>query len=131
MYTVAENGHLRETYLPVLGGPWYSQDLSAKYRTPTVAPNTSPTAVYHDGFTSVYTVDSNGDLQETYLPAIGDSWTTQDLTAKYSLPPATKGADPVALYHTGYTSVYFLMAGTVTWMRSTCPPSATPGAGTT
>jgi hypothetical protein len=72
VYTVAENGHLWETYLPVLGGPWYSQDLSAKYLTPTVAPYTSPTAVYHDGFTSVYTVDaSSGDLQETYLPAIG------------------------------------------------------------
>jgi hypothetical protein len=108
VYTVAENGHLWETYLPVLGGPWYSQDLTAKYLTPTVAPYTSPTAVYHDGFTSVYTVDaSSGDLQETYLPAIGDSWTTQDLTATYSLPPATLGADPVALYHTGFTSVYF------------------------
>jgi hypothetical protein len=75
---------------------------------PAVAPATAPTAVYHDGFTSVYTVDaSSGDLQETYLPAIDDSWTTQDLTAKYSLPPATKGVDPVALYHTGFTSVYF------------------------
>ena len=31
------------------------------------------------GFSSVYTVDSaNGDLQETYLPYMGDSWTTPE-----------------------------------------------------
>ncbi|HTU72990.1 MAG TPA: arabinofuranosidase catalytic domain-containing protein [Trebonia sp.] len=112
VYTVDEGGHLWETYLPVLGGPWHSQDLSANDGTPTVAPATSPTVVYHDGLTSVYTVDFNpgrpgGDLQETWLPAIGDSWVTQDLTAKYNLPPATPGDDPAALYHTGFTSVYF------------------------
>ena len=40
-------------------------------------------------WTSVYTIDSsNGDLQETYLPAIGDSWTTQNLSANYGTPPA-------------------------------------------
>ncbi len=39
------------------------------------------------GYTSVYTVDAaSGDLQETYLPAIGDPWHTQDLTAKYGTP---------------------------------------------
>jgi hypothetical protein len=31
--------------------------------------------------------NSNDDLQETYLPAVGDPWTTQDLTAKYGTPP--------------------------------------------
>ena len=112
VFTIDTSGHLWETYLPVLGGPWHSHDLTAMTQGPAVAPATSPTAVYHDGFTSVYTVDANpghasGDLQETYLPAIGDSWVTQDLTAKYSLPPATQGDDPVALYHTGFTSVYF------------------------
>jgi hypothetical protein len=104
-------GDLQETYLPVLGGPWTTQDLSQKYGTPPAAADTSPTVVYHDGFTSVYTVDAGsniaGDIQETYLPAIGDPWTTQDLTSKYSLPTAKVGISPVALYHTGYTSVYF------------------------
>jgi hypothetical protein len=115
VYTVDGNRHLWETYLAVLGGPWVSQDLTAKYHTPVLAPATSPTAVYHDGFTSVYTVDANSgpirptyDLQETYLPAIGDSWVTQDLSAKYGLPSAIPGFSPVALYHTGFTSVYYL-----------------------
>jgi hypothetical protein len=114
VYTVdAGSGDLQETYLAVLGGPWVTQDLSKNYGTPAVAAGTSPTAVFHDGYTSVYTVDANnsghdyGDLQETYLPAIGDRWATQDLTAKYSLPTALDGASPVALYHTGYTSVYY------------------------
>jgi hypothetical protein len=49
----------------------------------------------------------NGDLQETFLPWMGDSWSTQDLTAKYSLPQSINVA-PAALYHDGYTSVYFL-----------------------
>ena len=36
-----------------------------------------PAALYHTGYTSVYTVDSDsGHLRETYLPAIGDSWTS-------------------------------------------------------
>ena len=68
---------------------------------------TSPSAIVHSGFTSVYTVDgSNGHLQETYLPAISDAWTTQDLTAKYGTPVVEPGAPPEGLYHTGYTSVY-------------------------
>jgi hypothetical protein len=38
-------------------------------------------------WTSVYSVDSSsGDLQETYLPAIGDSWATQNLTATAGTP---------------------------------------------
>jgi hypothetical protein len=108
VYTVdASNGHLQETYLPAIGDPWTTQDLSAHYGTPPAG--TTPTAVVHDGFTSVYTVDaSNGHLQETYLPAIGDPWTTQDLSANYGTPPVRPGMAPVALYHTGYTSVYFV-----------------------
>jgi hypothetical protein len=101
-------GDLQETFLPVMGGPWYSQDLSAEFHTPTT--EDSPTVVFHDGFTSVYTIDANGDLQETYLPAIGDPWTTQDLTGIYHLPSAQNFA-PVALYHTGYTSVYYIPSG--------------------
>jgi AAA domain len=114
--------HLQETWLPALGGSWFTHDLSSSApgmaSTPLVAPHTSPTVVYHDGFTSVYTIayngnppgsiaGNNGDLQETFLPAIGDSWVTQDLTAKYGLPTADTGLDPVALYHAGYTSVYY------------------------
>lgn len=35
----------------------------------------------------MYTLNAgNGDLQETYLPAINDDWTTQDLSAKYGTP---------------------------------------------
>jgi hypothetical protein len=45
--------------------------------------------VVHSGNTSAFTVDaSNGHLDETYLSAIGDPWSTQDLTAKYGTPPA-------------------------------------------
>jgi hypothetical protein len=106
VYTVdASNDHLQETYLPVMGGPWSTQDLSANYGTP--ATTVTPTAVVHAGYTSVYTVDASNDhLQETYLPAIGDSWTSQDLSANYGTPAVAAGTQPVALYHTGYTSVY-------------------------
>jgi hypothetical protein len=106
------NGHhagdLQETYLPVMGGSWVTQDLSAESGTPTT--EDSPTVVFHDGFTSVYTIDGSGDLQETYLSAIGDNWTTQDLTTVYHVPSAENVA-PAAAYHTGYTSVYYLASG--------------------
>ena len=104
VYTADTNQHLQETYLPAMGGPWSTQDLSAKYGTPTT--DVSPAAVVHDGFTSVYTADTNQHLQETYLPAIGDPWSTQDLSAKYGTPQVAAGMPPVALYHSGYTSVY-------------------------
>jgi hypothetical protein len=106
VYTVdAGSGHLRETYLPAIGDPWTTQDLSANYGTP--ATNTTPGALVHDGYTSVYTVDAGSNhLQETYLPAMGDPWTTQDLSAKYGTPAVTPGMAPVGLYHTGYASVY-------------------------
>jgi hypothetical protein len=113
-------GDLQETYLPAIGDPWTTQNLSAKYGTPLVNILTSPTAVVHDGYTSVYTVDSSsstnpelpGDLQETYLPAIGDAWSSQDLTQNYGAPQVAYGVQPVALYHTGYTSVYTVDGGT-------------------
>jgi hypothetical protein len=105
------NGHLQDTYLPTLGGPWVTQDLTATAGTPLVENNTSPSAIVHTGFTSVYTVDnSNGHLQETFLPAVGDPWVTQDLTANYGAPTVDSGASPVALFHTGYTSVYTMDA---------------------
>ena len=108
VYSVdSANGHLQETYLPKLGGPWSTQDLSAEYGTPTVMPGTKPVTLTHDGYTSVYTVDaSNGHLQETYLPKLGDPWTSQDLSAKYGTPQVQAGTSPVAIVHSGYTSVY-------------------------
>jgi hypothetical protein len=113
VYTVDANGDLQETYLPVMGGNWVTQDLSVKYGTPQTI--TTPTAVFHDGYTSIYTIDKSGDVQETYLPAIADNWVTQDLTVNYGVPAAKQGWSaqgapmaPAALYHTGYTSVYYL-----------------------
>jgi Alpha-L-arabinofuranosidase B, catalytic len=112
VYTVAANGDLWETYLPALGGPWYSQDLSSKYQTPKVLAYTSPVAIYHDGYTSVYTVDvgdpnlAGGDLQETYLPAMGGGWVTQDLSQKYGTPEVEAGTSPTVVFHDGYVSVY-------------------------
>jgi hypothetical protein len=108
---------LQETYLPVLGGPWFTHDLSKMAGTPEVLAYTDPTVVFHDGFLSVYTVNDNsgsgyGDLEETYLPAIGDKWVSQDLTSKYGLPVVQQYSSPVALYHTGFTSVYYDAGGT-------------------
>ncbi|MEW9534297.1 hypothetical protein, partial [Microbispora sp. NPDC049125] len=72
-------GHLQETYLPKIGSAWYTQDISGTAGTPAVTG--APTALYHDGFTSVFTVNaSGGHLQETYLPKIGSAWYTQDLS---------------------------------------------------
>jgi hypothetical protein len=106
VYTVdASNGHLQETYLPAMGDPWTTQDLSANYGTPAVMAGTEPVAVVHGTYTSVYTVDaSSGDLQETYLPAIGDAWSTQNLSANYGTPQTD--TTPTAVYHSNYTSVY-------------------------
>jgi hypothetical protein len=72
---------------------------SAKYATLAVADDSAPVSLTHDGYTSVYTVDkSNGDLQETYLTAIGQPWATQDLSAKYgtarSSPPGCRSSPP-------------------------------------
>ena len=74
-------GHLQETYLPAMGANWATQDLTSQTQSPGVAPDTTPSALYHDGFDSVYTVaEGSGDLQETYLRALGDTWLSQDLT---------------------------------------------------
>ena len=100
-------------------------DLPARPRRPVVHPgpvvaNTAgtagspvtPTAVFHDGYTSVYTVDAGtGDLQETYLPGAGfpgDPWVTQDLSGPAARTPAGRwpGTSPVAIVHDGYVSVY-------------------------
>src|SRR5438270_12624977 len=88
-----------------MGDPWSTQDLSAKYGTPAVLAGTKPVTLTHDGYTSVFTVDAtNGHLRETYLPKMGDPWSTQDLTAKYGAP-ATSWT-PTAVVHDGYTSVW-------------------------
>jgi hypothetical protein len=121
VYTVdAGSGDLQETYLPYIGDSWTTQNLSANYNTPAVMSGTSPVAIVHCNYTSVYTVDAgSGDLQETYLPAIGDSWTTQNLTANYNAPPTD--VTPTAVVHDagatgqaaacGFTSVYTVDAG--------------------
>jgi hypothetical protein len=122
VYTVdSADGHLRENYLPAMNDSWSTQDLSAGPNgTPPVMPGTQPVAILHCGYTSVYTVDAGGggvqtgDLQEKFLPAVGDSWQTQDLSAKYHTPPTN--VTPTAVEHyagvntatpgCGYTSVY-------------------------
>jgi Alpha-L-arabinofuranosidase B, catalytic/Ricin-type beta-trefoil lectin domain len=120
VYTVdAASGDLQETYLPAIGDSWTTQDLSAKYLTPPT--DATPTALVHAagatgsaaacGYTSVYTVDRDGDLQETYLPLLGGPWTTQDLSAKYLTPPIQPGTSPVAIVHCGFTSVYTVDGG--------------------
>jgi hypothetical protein len=111
VYTVnGNNGDLWETYLPAAGfpgDPWVAQDLSANYHTPAVDVSTSPTAVFHDGYVSVYTVDAaTEDLQETYLPALGDSWVTQNLSTLAGTPAVNVVTSPAAVVHNGYTSVY-------------------------
>jgi hypothetical protein len=115
VFTVDANGDLQETYLSNIGNSWATHNLTTLYGTPPT--DVTPTAVVHDagatglaaacGFTSVYTVDSsNGDLQETYLPYIGDAWTTQNLSVNYGTPPVWAGTSPVSLVHCGYTSVW-------------------------
>jgi hypothetical protein len=78
----------------------------------TAVPSAAGQAVFHHGYSSVYTVDSaNGHLQETYLPALGDGWSAQDLSAKFGTPPVAAGTQPEALVHTNFTSVYTVDSG--------------------
>ncbi|HUN35890.1 MAG TPA: hypothetical protein VMU95_28160 [Trebonia sp.] len=80
--------------LPAISDAWGWNGLS---KSPPSAPTPdqsliSPLLHYapNDGltWTSVFTIDSgSNDLQETYLPAIGSSWSTQDLSAEN--PPGT------------------------------------------
>jgi len=112
VFTVDTNGDLQDSYLQVLGGPWHTLDLT-KGSPHVPATSTTPTVIFRDGYVGVFTVDglgktADGDLQNTYLPAIGDPWSTQDLTRKYHVPEAEQGVRPTAIYHTGYTSVFFL-----------------------
>jgi len=115
VYTVdGGSGHLQETYLAALGGPWATQDLTAETSGPPVDQAASPSAVVHSGYTSVFTVDAGDDhLQETYLSAIGDNWATHDLSEMAGTPAvaSTLVEAPVALYHTGYTSVFTIDQG--------------------
>lgn len=102
--TVTTDGHLQETFLPALGDPWTTQDLSAKYGAPgTVC---TPAVLVHDGYLSIYAIISSGDVQETYLPAIGEDWRSQNLSSKYGVPSANALVAPVAVDHGGYASVY-------------------------
>ena len=69
------------------GSPRTCRDRRHTAGTPAGPAGTSPVAIVHCGFTSVYTVDAgNHHLQETYLPAIGDSWSTQDLSRELRHP---------------------------------------------
>jgi Alpha-L-arabinofuranosidase B, catalytic len=121
----ASNGDLQETYLPAMDDPWTTQDLSTKYGTPAVMAGTTPVSVTHDGYTSVYTIDTNGDLQETYLPAIGDAWATQDLSAKYGTPASD--VTPTAVFHDGYTSVYTIDESSGDLQETYLPGAGFPG----
>jgi hypothetical protein len=140
VYTVdSSNGHLQETFLPNVGFPgdaWQTQDMTAKFGAPVALAGTSPVALVHCGWTSVYTADAgSGDLQETYLPAIGDGWTTQNLSANFGTPPTS--ATPSAVFHTsgsdnsgscpGYTSVYTVDSGSNDLQETYLPNSGFPG----
>ncbi|MCW2930054.1 MAG: xlnA 3 [Actinomycetia bacterium] len=140
VYTVnIKDHHLQETYLAAAGGPWATQDLSATVGTPAVKAGTQPVAVYHDGYTSVYTVDaSSGHLDETFLAAIcspncapGQGWAWQDLSAHVGTPPTA--VTPGAVYHSGYTSVYTVDASSghldETFLDAICSPNCAPGQG--
>jgi hypothetical protein len=110
--TSAGPGDLEETYLPQDSSTWQTQDLSKTYVAPSVAPETSPVALYHDGYTSVFTAAYGGvgagsnDLEETWLTARGDKWQSHDLTKLSNGTPMAPDATPTADYHSGYTSVY-------------------------
>ncbi|HEV2372268.1 MAG TPA: CHAP domain-containing protein [Streptosporangiaceae bacterium] len=111
VYTVNTDGTLQETYLAKNGQPWHTQDLSSEFGTPPVAAGTTPVALFHGGYTSVYTVNAaDHTLQETYLSAIGQPWHTQDLSSEFGTPPVEAGTTPAVALHAGYTSVYTLNA---------------------
>ena len=87
--------NLQETYLPAIGGPWHSQDLSTNHTPGTPNTKQAPTALLHYDtgggltWTSVYSIDDSGNLWESYLPAMGDSWTSQDLSSTGGTLPGT------------------------------------------
>jgi hypothetical protein len=128
-YTVnASDGHLQETYLPAMGDSWVTQDLTNKYSAPDPAAHSTPVALVHDGYTSVYTVDAgSGDLQETYLPAIGDKWATQDLSTATDGASVSPGTSPTAVFHDGYASVYTVDQFTGDLRETYLPAAGFPG----
>jgi hypothetical protein len=88
IFSADTSGNLWETYLPAISDSWATQDMYANAKIPVVSPFPSPSALVHYDtsggltWTSVFTVDfSNGDVRESYLPVMGDSWSTQDLPA--------------------------------------------------
>ena len=88
----ADLGHIQETYLPAIGSAWHTQDMNT-YGTPVT--NQAPTALLHYDtlggltWTSIFSADTSGNLWETYLPAIGDLWTAQDLSGTGGSLPGT------------------------------------------
>jgi surface antigen len=113
---------LQETFLAKNGQPWATQNMSAKFGTPPVAPGTVPVAIFHGGYTSVYTVNAaDNTLQETYLPAIGDAWVTQNLSAHYGTPPVADFSNPAVAFHGGYVSVYTVNAADNTLQETYLP----------
>ena len=121
VFTVnASNDHLEESYLSNVGNSWATHDLNGLAGTPPVMAGTKPVALFHCGYTSVFTIDQNGDLQETYLARVGAPWATHDLTAMAHTPASH--VTPTAVVHTagatgqaaacGYTSVYTVDAST-------------------
>jgi hypothetical protein len=123
VFTVNAADHsLQETYLAAIGDPWHTQSLSAGAGTPAVAAGASPAAVFHTGYTSVFTVNAaDHSLQETYLPVNGGPWHTQSLSANFGTPPAAAGTPVMAVVHPDskgvldFTSVFTInaSAGTV------------------
>jgi hypothetical protein len=123
VFTVnAADDTLQETFLAKNGQPWTTQNMSAKFGTPPVEPGTVPVALFHGGYTSVYTVnEADGTLQETYLPAIGDAWVTQNLSANYGTPPVAADTSPAVVFHGGYVSVYTVNAADNTLQETYLP----------
>jgi hypothetical protein len=111
VYTRDDSGNLDESFQPP-GGSWAQQNLSATGDRLPATPRSgvSPVAIVHSGWVSVYTVDQdNAHLRETYLPAAGGAWATQDMTKDFGAP-VTKST-PGVLVHDGYTSVFTQEAG--------------------
>ena len=103
VFTVSTDGSLQETYLPKIGKPWHSQNLSTLYGAPHAAAGTSPAALLQAGYLSVFTVNaSDHKLQQTYLPAIGQGWVTQELPS----PVIAAGTSPAALMYDKYATVF-------------------------
>ena len=79
--TELDPGDLEQYYLPLGSTTWSVLDLTTAAGGPQVAAGSSPSALYHDGYTSVY-INAAGThrLQNYFLTAIGNPWAVQDLT---------------------------------------------------